>query len=272
MIRLIRGMSMLFSRQNGTAFLVATILLGVFAYAERAKLLYVVEDVVFALDATSARAVSYGDRHFSAALGNYDIGRAEYFFREAEALDPAYPSVQHQLARVAFLKGDFPDALARITLEIEAHGTENPNAYYVRALVYAFLGKYPEAAADYEEFFNRTPASWGAINDYSWVLLKMDLPEGALAALEWGLAEWPENVWLLNTKAVALYEMGRYEEAAAAGASAAAVLDRVTETDWLTAYPGNDPLSAPEGLSSFRAAVQANRAKIEQRLSEEGAL
>jgi tetratricopeptide (TPR) repeat protein len=222
------------------------------------------EDAMFALDHTAVRAVRYGERHFTAlSPAEYDVDRAEYFFAEALRLDPSSRYALHELARIAFLKSDFGLAESRIDTEIAVYGKENPNAYYVRALIYGYQGRYLDAAKDYETYFKMTPATWGAINDYSWVLLKAELPEGALAALEWGLKEWPGNPWLLHNQAIALYELQRYEESAAAAALALAGAETLTREDWLVAYPGNDPRVAAEGLATFRAAAAENLAKAE---------
>lgn len=226
------------------------------------------EDAMLALTPSAARAYEYGNRHFDArTVEGYDVKRAEELYTIAAAIDSDYPGLQHQLARIEFLYGNYDNGLSRINREIEVHGDANPNALYIKALILGFKGDYLAAAETYERYFTIAPANWGAINDYSWVLMKADLPEGALAALEWGLAEWPENPWLLHNKAIALFELGSYEEAAAAADAATARVATVTEEDWLTAYPGNDPLLAEEGLASFKNAVMENREKIAARLS-----
>lgn len=238
-------------------------LLALYAFPHRIANAY--EDAMMMLDPSVERAYAYGDRHFNAFdPDEYDVRRAERFFRMAAEMERTYPGVQHQLARIEFLRSDFPRAIVHINNEIEAHGDANPNAYYIRALIRGYLKDYMSAAADYEKFFEITPASWAAINDYAWVLLKADLPEGAIQALEWGLIEWPENPWLLHNYAIALYELGRYDEAALASERAAARVDTLTEIDWLVAYPGNDPRIARRGLEAFRASVRENQEKIEK--------
>lgn len=242
---------------------IATMLFVVAGAVNARSLLYAYEDVLLAFDGTVERGVQYGDRHFNATSPwLYDIDRAEDLYTRAESLNAEYPALQHQLARIAFLKGDFAEGRERIDREITMYGQENPSAYYVRALILGYQKKYLLAAADYEEYFKLAPANWAGINDYSWVLLKAGLPEGALAALEWGLSEWPGNPWLLHNKVIALYELGRYEEAVVVALAASAAVETVTEADWLNAYPGNDPRSATEGLTSFKAAVAANAEKV----------
>ncbi len=42
------------------------------------------------------------------------------------------------------------------------------------------------------------------------------------------------------------------------------------ETEWLKAYPGNDPLIAPQGIAAFQSAVLKNLHMISQARSKEG--
>ncbi len=221
------------------------------------------EFVMMRVDASAERAYLYGKRHFDAHEPDlYDIPLALSYFEHAYTLDREMPLVRHELARIAFLQDDMPRALEYINGEIAENPEPSPASYYVRGLIKAFTEDYAGAAEEYEIYFKIAPANWAAINDYAWVLLKSDLPEGALAALEWGLSEWPDNAWLLNNKVTALYELGRFEEARETAKRAQESAVKVTEADWLNAYPGNDPLVAGQGLASFRAAVQENAAKV----------
>src|SRR3989344_4920942 len=101
------------------------------------------EDVAYATAPSAGRAFEYGERHFNAGdSGVYDIDRAEYFFLEAALQNPGLPYVYHELARVYFLKGDFPKALGFINAQVALHGDEFPNTYYVRALIEGYKGEY----------------------------------------------------------------------------------------------------------------------------------
>ena len=80
---------------------------------------YPYEDVAFFFDDSPERAYAYALKHFSALdAREYDIDRAEFFYLEAAKrnLDVGYP--YHELARIAFLRGDFERALALIKLQI----------------------------------------------------------------------------------------------------------------------------------------------------------
>lgn len=216
------------------------------------------EDLRYAIDPTPVRAFNLGEKYFNAIdPQNYDIARAEYFFNEA-AKDQSLPYVNHELARIAFLKGDFDLALSRINLQISLQGTSTPNSYYIRGLIQGFRGEYEASARDYEIYLRTDPRNWAAINDYAWVLLKDRRYKEALIAVDWGLIYWPENPWLNNSRATALFELGRVEEALDAVQVASGKVANLSNMDWLTAYPGNDPLIAPEGIMAFKTAVEEN--------------
>lgn len=250
-----------FIRQNRVTFIgigTACLILGAFVYAPGREYLS------FAVAPTVARAYELGSMHFDAQNPkHYDLDRAEYFFTEALERDPAYPYLNHQLARIAFLKGNFALALMFIDREIMLYGAEHANAYYVRGLIKGFVGDYDGAARDYEEYLVIDPTNWAAINDYAWVLLKDRRYEEALIALDGGLLFWPENPWLHNSRATALFELGRFDEALEAASAASSAVASITEAEWLRAYPGNDPLIASQGIAAFRRAIAENMHTIE---------
>jgi tetratricopeptide (TPR) repeat protein len=217
------------------------------------------EDVVFAIDPSAERAFLYGSRHFDAKdPREYNIDRAEYFFRKVATIDPETPFLFHELARIAFLRGDLRRALAQINIQIHLHGESAPNSYYVRGLIRGYAEDFDGAAGDYAMYLKSDPKNWAAINDYAWVLIKSGRYEEALAKLNEGIADWPQNPWLLNSRATALFELGRIYEAHNDIVLAEKYVADLTEAEWSHAYPGNDPLIAEAGLSAFRAAVFSN--------------
>lgn len=224
------------------------------------SMVYAYENVMFRVMPSAERAYTYGSKHFDAMHSDeYDLDRAEYFFDRAHALNPNLPYVQHQRARIAFLRSDFSRALRLINAELALPSEQvTPSSYYVRGLIEGYMGEYAAAAKDYETYLRSDPTNWAAANDLAWVLLKDNKPQEALAAIETVLPLWPENPWLLNSKATALFEIGRVEEARDAAALAVNAVARVTEAEWSRAYPGNDPLIAREGVAAFREAVAAN--------------
>lgn len=213
---------------------------------------------------SAERAFAYGERHFNAQQSaDYNIERAEYYFEKAGQLDPALPYLNHELARIYFLKGNFTSALALINLQIAAQGDKTPNSYYIRGLIEGFAGDYDAAVADYAHFLKIAPPNWAAINDYAWVLLKANNPLQAASVTGLALNTFPDNAWLLNTNATALYEIGEFEHALIKSRAAVAESQKLGPKDWLLAYPGNDPRIAASGIAAFKEATLNNMHTIE---------
>jgi tetratricopeptide (TPR) repeat protein len=230
----------------------------------------VYEDVAFAIDPSAIRAFTYGERHFSSMRGAaYDVNRAEKYFILAASLDPHFPYVYHELARIAFLRGDFAKAVAEINLQIQYHGDTEPNSYYVRGLIEGYMGDYDAAAKDYAYFLTFDPTDWAGINDYAWVLLKAGRAQEAAAITSEGLKNNPQNPWLLNSNSIALYETGDAQLARVQAHAAWSALQNLTLTQWLHSYPGNDPASASVGMETFRRSVMANMQHIDAAVAAE---
>lgn len=224
---------------------------------------YWVERIVFAADPSAERAYSYGMRHFDHARpALHNIEYAEYFFAKAIELDAAYPIAHHQMARIHFLRGNFAEAMQEINTEIAIQGDHNPQAFYVRGLIEGYQGAYASAERDYQQFLALVPGHWAGINDYAWVLMKNHKYEEAARVLAEGLALHPENAWLLNSYAIALYESGEIKSAGEIAERARDAVQLLTPADWSAANPGNDPRIAAEGLETFREAALYNLDKM----------
>jgi tetratricopeptide (TPR) repeat protein len=222
------------------------------------------EDISFAIAPSGQKAYDYGVLHFNAQdPSEYDIDRAFRYFQDAEKLDPTLPYVHHELARIYFLNGDFGDAMLQIDIQIAQEGDKTPNSYYVRGLIEGYMGDYTDAEADYAYFLKFDPEDWAGINDYAWVLLKAGHPQEAVDETAYGLKYFPASPWLLNTNAIALYEIGLIGPALDQEKAAVAAGANMTVQDWLHAYPGNDPKIAEEGIAAFQAAAANNMHTIE---------
>lgn len=222
------------------------------------------EDVRLWIAPSAARAYAYGSRHLDATHpSRYDIKRAEFYLLKAFEFDSQYPNVQHQLARIAFLKGEFSRALARVNLEIEQNPNHTPSAYYLRGLIYGYMGNYDAAISDYKNYLESDPTNWAALNDYAWVLLKEGRFVDASNTTAGALSLWPENPWLLNTHAISLYELGSFDAALVHSEAAARFVKMVSIQDWLRAYPGNDPKSAESGIHTLQESIMNNMHMIQ---------
>lgn len=223
----------------------------------------ILEDASLLITPDAERAYAYGIEHFSAQQGDsYNIDRAEHFFTQALRLDPNHPQARHELARVFFLRGDFAEALTQIQQQIEEHGGEPPNSFYVRGLILSFMERYDEAAESFQKYLDTNPNNWAALNDQAWAYLKLGRAEDAAYVAAQGLASHADNPWLLNSLALALFDMGDTKTAYGAIRTADRYATNLTEEDWLRAYPGNDPRVARQGIVAFQEAVAANMHSI----------
>jgi tetratricopeptide (TPR) repeat protein len=218
---------------------------------------------------SAERAYVYGNRHFDArASWLYNIMYAEAMYNRALSLDPTLLGANHQLGRIAFLRGDFDTAMQYLNTETELpNGPVTPSTYYMKGLVLGYMGDYENAAAQYAAYLESDPTNWAALNDYAWVLLKDGRIDDALIAVQRGLKFFPDNPWLLNSGAIALYELERYDEALAYVQKALPGAHSVTELQWHTSYPGNDPRVAHAGIQTLVQSVEQNMHRIESKMN-----
>ena len=246
------------SRRGTLVVFALIVVLGLSAVAPR-SISCAYGELVLYLNPSAEKAAKFGDAHFEAFRSRlYDIACAERMYVHAATLDAKHPYVHHQLARIAFLRGDFFDALLHINTQIEVHGEALPPAFYVRGLILGYMGRYHAAAKDYEHYLEFDPHNWAAVNDYAWVLLKAGQPAEALAAIEDVLPLWEENPWLLNSAAISAYEVHELTKARDYITRAAEHVAYLTEKEWLVAYPGNDPRIAGDGIAALKKSILNN--------------
>lgn len=223
------------------------------------EMVYGYERIVMRVNPSAERAYVYGIRHFDARNSEfYDVRKARYFLDLAATASSTLPYVNHQLARISFLYGDFDLALAYIDNELLHHPQLSASSHYVRGLILGYMGRYNEAASDYEKYLEHHPDNWAALNDYAWVLLKAGRAKEALEVTALGLNLFPENPWLLNSDAIARYEMGDIVGANNSIERAADTITYLSQQDWLASYPGNDPRIAEEGINTFKKSIENN--------------
>ena len=70
-----------------------------------------------------------------------------------------------------------------------------------------------------------------------------------------------ESAWLWNSLGVAELNLKEYGGASVSFEKALKFFSRLSVSDWQSAYPGNDPRKAEEGLVSFHDAIQKNLEK-----------
>lgn len=218
---------------------------------------------ILLLDRDAALAFEIGEYYFGG--GAHNLSAAERAYGKAQRIDPAMLGPRYQLARIAFLRGEFPLALRLIDEELSLH-PDFIRSYYVRGLIYGYTHDYRSAARDFERFLAWDPKSWAAHNDLAWVYFSGGkFAEAELTAAR-GLAFNPGNPWLLVMRGSALLSLDKAEEARGLFLEARKAVAGLSPAEWGAAYPGNDPAVYRRGLGEMRALIERNLETAERAL------
>lgn len=215
-------------------------------------------------------AMLLGNYYFGETLGKseYDLEKAKRAFVKAVAASPGILWGHYQIARIHFVRREFMEALREINEELKAN-PENLRSLYVRGLIYGYRkysGDLLRAEDDFRRFTEWAPTEWAGHNDLIWVLLKQQKYQEALEAsrIAFIRARGAEtNPWLWSGKGLALLNLEMKKESVRSFEKALETSETLSESDWVKAYPGNNPASAPEGLGSFKKALRDNLASAE---------
>lgn len=206
-------------------------------------------------------AMSLGNYYFNG--GAYDLKKAKQAYQKALSVKPGILWGHYQLARIAFMGGDYDAALKEIDKELEAN-PENLRSFYVRGLMYGYRG-YPGdlslAEADFRRFTLWAPKEWAGHNDLAWVLSKQRKYGEAEETIQTAFRKIPDieiNTWLWNSLGVAQLNLKKYAEAERSFKKAKEFSESITQEEWREAYPGNDPASTESGLLAFKKAIDEN--------------
>lgn len=221
------------------------------------------------LHVPNAALFFYSDAKLALEIGNYyfnvygdeiyDLQRADEYFVYALALDPDVPDAWHQRARIDFLNGRLRIALDKINTQMALHGDSLMASYYIRGLIYGYLGKFDLAENDFQKFKVWDPTNWAIYNDLAWIYFqKGDFVEAEKSAREGLIRSNSESPWLLTALGVALLNLERKDEARQTLLKAEERIHALTERDWLKAYPGNNPDFASEGIEAMKKTVTKN--------------
>ncbi|MBI2446392.1 MAG: tetratricopeptide repeat protein [Parcubacteria group bacterium] len=216
-------------------------------------------------------AMFIGNYYFNGVIGGgkYDLNIAEKAYKKAVLINPKILWGHYQLARIYFVKGDYKQALEEIAKELEAN-PENLRSLYVRGLIYGYrnqAGDLEKAEADFLRFTLWAPKEWAGYNDLAWILSKQGKYKEAKEAINAAFREIKEsenNPWLWNALGVAELNLKEYKNAAISFEKAKQLAEKLTNEDWFHSYPGNNPVSAEEGLSAFIAAIEKNLRRASQ--------
>ncbi len=209
-------------------------------------------------------AMQIGSYYFGS--GAYDLDRGDAAFSKAIALEPGILWGHYQLARIAFVKGNFTEALSEINTELK-YNPENLRSLYIRGLIYAYSGRLELAEADFRRFTEWAPSEWAGYNDLAWVLAKESKFADAEKSIEEGMqrvSDAEHNPWLWNSLGVAELNLEKFVSAKNSFEEAKTSAALLTADDWHKSDPGNDPQFAENGLEQFRDSIEANLKKAEE--------
>ncbi|KKW45054.1 MAG: Peptidase S1 and S6 chymotrypsin/Hap [Parcubacteria group bacterium GW2011_GWB1_56_8] len=205
----------------------------------------------------AALAFEIGNYFFNG--GAYDLDAAERAFKKAQRIDPQLIGPRYQLSRIAFLRGNFYDALRLANEELALH-PEFKRTHYLLGLIYGYSGNHEFAEREFLAFLEWDPKSWAAHNDLAWAYFASGDFVRAEEAARSGLEHNPGNSWLLLSRGTALLNLGKKKEAEEALLAAQAAAQTLTPADWGRAYPGNDPALYAKGLLEMRNVIERNLA------------
>ena len=158
----------------------------------------------------AALAFTIGEYYFN--HGAYDIARAEAAYNRAILLRPDYKEAIYQRGRIAFINGQFADALfdMRTVLALDP---EFKRAYYMHGLINGYIGNLAQAEYGFREFIKRDDFNWAGYNDLAWIYFKQGKYEETRATAKRGLEQAPGNPWLNNIYGTALLNLGEKQAA-----------------------------------------------------------
>lgn len=228
-------------------------------------LLFVIGFVFFAHE--DVEDVEQGNYYFGRGKA-YNLEKAAFYYERALKRDSTVADAWHQLARIDFLKGDFTAALEKINRQIELHGKSLMSSYYIRGLIYGYTKEYIKAEQDFKTFLTWDPKNWAALNDLAWIYFVQGKFKEAEETAARGLLVDPDNPWLLTMRGMSRFNMGgQSQEPLHDLVRARDEMARLSERDWIRAYPGNDPRIASAGLTSMRRAIEDNLILVNKQIA-----
>ena len=201
-----------------------------------------------------------GSIYFSPAA--YNLDKAEFYFRKADALNPNATGILYYLGRIEFIRGDLNTSIFYMDRAIKIDA-DFEQAYYMRGLAEGYAGYFPQAIRDFQTYTSMAPDQWAGWNDLSFVYFKAGKFKEAEDTARAGLEIFPDNPWLNNALGVALLNQQKFQDAEAYLQAALARFEQLTLTEWGSAYPGNNPISYESGLLEAVESVKVNLTLLE---------
>ncbi|MCU0910214.1 MAG: tetratricopeptide repeat protein [Rhodobacteraceae bacterium] len=141
---------------------------------------------------------------------------------------PDLPDVQRALGDILRAEERFDEAVAAYDAAIAALPGENPShwvLYYVRGISHERGKRWEQAERDFRKALELSPDQPQVLNylGYSYLEMDQNLDE-ALGMIERAVEQRPDDGYIVDSLAWALYRLGRYEEAVAPMERAAALM------------------------------------------------
>jgi WD40 repeat protein/Flp pilus assembly protein TadD len=193
--------------------------------------------------------------------------KAEADLTRAAPVEKEREQVHYWRARCRENLGDITGAIEDYTLAIEVR-PGRPEFHYHRALAFSLEGRYPEAIADAERSLELSPKSHRELNDVAWFHVSFPEPHGSphrgLELVRKALLEKPGEAMYENTLGVALYRLGRFEEAIKALEASARATGGGTACDHLFLAMARGRLGDQDGATlSYERATEWLRTRTD---------
>ena len=195
--------------------------------------------------------------YFFGESQHYNITLAEYGYKLSQfgAVPQQYTS--YQLGRIAFIRGEFERALWYFDRELALY-PRTDQAHYMKGLTYGYTNREFEGIEEFKIFVERHPENWPSRNDLAWLYFRIGAIEEAYLAIFPVTQTHAGTPWVENTYGTLLLNKGEYEKAIEAFTRGLATLDKMSESQWGVAYPGNDPRVYKEGLEEMKQSFRDN--------------
>lgn len=217
-------------------------------------------------------AMNIGNYYFGG--GEYDLEIAESAYSRALLITPGILWGHYQKARIYFVRNESDEALQEIEQELKFN-PENLRSLYIRGLIYAYRGKLGDlelSENDFREFTRWAPTEWAGYNDLAWVLIKQGKNKQAIEvtneAFEKAIGA-KENSWIWNMQGVAELDLEQYSMAKISFEKAMVLAEKLSESEWQKAYPGNSPQQRNQGLTEFRYSIAKNIEKASEGITSD---
>ena len=178
------------------------------------------------------------------------------------------PDPLYHLGDIDFIYSRYTLAIEKFNINIELYNDVDSQdimrTYYMRGLTYGYMKRFEEAETDFLKIIEwhkdkpLDPKEWALYVDLSWIYFQQGKYEDMKSLIKEGIKVFPDNPWVLNMYGLALLNTGSGKESKPIFEEALAESQKLTEEDWLNAYPGNDPRIAREGLNEMLTAIERN--------------